>query len=59
MTISGQGAVCPIKGVSEDCEECPMIGWGYCVYVKLWQERKKGKSTKISSYIPLVERNEE
>lgn len=45
--------ICPIKGVSEDCVECPQIGWGYCVYVKLWQERKKGKLSKTVPYIQL------
>ena len=45
--------MCPIKGVSEDCEGCPMIDWEDCVFVKLWQERKKGKPSKSSPYVPL------
>ena len=43
--------VCPIKGVSKDCEECTQIGWGYCVYVQTWQSR--GKPTISSDYVPL------
>jgi len=46
-------SICPIKGVSEDCEGCPQIGWGYCVYVKLWEQRKKGNPTKSSPYVSL------
>ena len=48
--------ICPIKGVSTDCIECTQIGWGYCMYVEIWEERKKGKSPKSSPYVPLAER---
>ena len=43
--------ICPIKGVSEDCEECTQIGWGHCVYVKVWQERKKAKPRPSERYV--------
>lgn len=45
MTSQGTD-ICPIKGVSEDCEECPMIGWGHCVYVQVWQSRKKPSKSR-------------
>lgn len=45
---------CPIKGVSQDCGYCLQDGWHHCVYVKVWKERQKGKSSKSSPYVPFV-----
>ena len=45
--------ICPIKGVSKDCKDCPEIGWGHCVYWKIYMKRKKGCS-KSSPYVPLA-----
>jgi hypothetical protein len=44
--------ICPIKGVSEDCKECPQIGWGHCVYWKVHVARKV--PSKSSPYKPLT-----
>ena len=54
---------CPIKGCSEDCEECDGKSTTWtdekgkkqeCVFVVVWRARKKGYTS--SPYKPLVEK---
>ena len=49
---------CPISGVSFDCKNCSESMWKNCVYVKVWQARRK--RSKSSPYQPLtIEKKEE
>lgn len=46
--VKGEGMMnaCPIKGASDDCEDCGETAPESCIYVKTWKYIKSGDFAK-------------